>query len=441
MEFIRNWFKDAFLVCCHELKKIFGDSGVMIIVTVAGLGYPLLYNCIYHNGILEETPIAVVDDSDCEASRRFIRKVDATRELCVMCKCATMEEAESLMKSRKVNGVMYFPHDFGERIAGGKTAILSIYADMSSFLYYKNLLLGTNFVMLDDMKHIQVERYSAGGMSDQQVSQLITAIPYEENNPYNRTFSYTIFFLSAALILIIQQVMFYGMCMRVGTAREEGRNFTRLLNRMSGPGVGRVVLGRGAAYWLLFMAIGIYIACLVPAIFQLPQRGNFFEILVLLMFYVTDCVFFSTTCSSFFTRRETVMVLLLFISPIALFLTGFSWPVTAFPAFWKYFSYLFPSTFACQAFINMNTAGGDLLTVHNLMVCLVVQTSVYCLTSFIAAYVEYRRVYNEPEPMAAWVEKWRPRIQELEEKRKQLEEKRRQQFQDLLKRVEDNIRK
>ena len=385
---LKKWFGDAVLICRRELKRIVTDGGVMLIFCVAGLGYPLLYNCIYHNGILEDTPIAVVDESHSVHSRRYIRKVDATRELRVARKCATIAEAEELMRQRKVKGVIYFPEDFGRDIDECRTATLSIYADMSSFLYYKNLMMGANFVMLDEMEKIKIERYSAGGMSDQEISQLIESIPYDENNPYNKTFSYSIFFLSAALLLIIQQVMFYGVCLLAGTVREEGSSYLRLCSRTGGPAVGSVVAGRAAAYWMIFMFIGVYIACLVPAMFGLPQRGSFWDILVLLLVYVTDCVFFTTAWSSFFRKRETVLVALLFISPVAMFLTGFSWPVTAFPKVWRLFSYIFPTSFACPAFINLNTAGCELSQVGNLLNGLLIQTGVYFLFSVLA----FRRI-------------------------------------------------
>ena len=389
---LKKWFGDAVLICRRELKRIVTDGGVMLIFCVAGLGYPLLYNCIYHNGILEDTPIAVVDESRSIHSRRYIRKVDSTRELRVAQKCATMAEAEELMRERKVKGVLYFPEEFGRDIDECRTATLSIYADMSSFLYYKNLMLGANFVMLDEMEKIKIERYGAGGMSDQEISQLIEAIPFDENNPYNKTFSYSIFFLSAALLLIIQQVMFYGVCLLAGTVREEGNSHLRLCCRPGGPDVGSVVAGRAAAYWMIFMFIGVYIACLVPAMFGLPQRGSFADILVLLLVYVTDCVFFATAWSSFFHKRETVLVALLFISPIAMFLTGFSWPVTAFPKVWRLFSYIFPTSFACPAFINLNTAGCELPQVGDLLNGLLIQTVAYCLISVLAAHLESIRI-------------------------------------------------
>lgn len=387
-QFVAQWLKDFWGICCHEWKQIRHDSGVIIIFTIGALGYPILYNLLYYNGVLENTPIAVVDDANCAESRRFIREVDATREVEIAYKCASMEDARHLFQQRKVNGIIYFPRDFGTKLARMETATLSIYADMSSFLYYKNLMLGSNFVMLHEVGQIQMERYADAGFTDAQSAQLVSAIPYEENNPYNRTFSYTIFFLSAALLMVVQQTMFYGMTMLAGTAREEHHNFALLPDNLEGVGIGRVVLGRGFAYGLIYLAIGMYIALLVPAIFDLPQRGNYWDILTLLLFFIADCVLFCSFWSSFITRRETVFILLLVMSPVAMFLTGFSWPTTAFPPFWKAFSYLFPSTFGCQAFINLNTAGGDLDTIRLQIIALTIQGAIYYFASCVAIYVE-----------------------------------------------------
>ena len=232
-------------------------------------------------------------------------------------------------------------------------------------------------------------------MTDQQADASVHAVRYEDVNPYNRAFSYSIFLISAILLLIVQQVMFYGMSMSVGTMREENRSFATLPDTLQGRGVGRVVLGRGAVYWLIFMLIGIYVACIVPALFRFPQRGDFWDILLLLAVFVTDCVFFSMTWSTLVTRRESAFVLFLFMSPICVFLTGFSWPTTAFPAFWRWFSYLFPSTFGCQAFINLNTAGADLEIAAPQLRALCIQSVVYFVLACVAVYVENFAMRNK----------------------------------------------
>lgn len=399
--YLKEWFRDTVGIFYSELKTLVTDVGVMVILVVAGFLYPLLYNKIYENGILEDTPIAVVDDADCSESREYIRELDATREIHIAYRCADMPEAEKLFQEREVNGIIYFPEDFGTKLANLETTVLSVYTDMSSFMYYKNLLMASQFVMLHNIGQIQIDRYSAMGMTEQEAEQLVRPVIYEENNPYNVTFSYSIFLISAILLLIVQQVMLYGMSLCVGTMREEKNSFCSLVDKFAGKGVGRVILGRGLAYWLIFMVIGLYIAFIVPAIFDFPQRGQFFDILLLLVSFVTDCVFFSMVWSSLVTKRESVFLLMLFMSPICLFLTGFSWPTSAFPPFWKYFSYLFPSTFACRGFINLNTAGGDLGSIHFQLRGISFQTIGYFILSIILIYYENFRLTHKSKLAAA----------------------------------------
>ncbi len=386
--YVKSWLKDALGIFNLELGRLLRDGGVMIIFIVAGFLYPILYNFVYRNGVLEDTPIAVVDDAGCTDSRRMIREMDATREIEIAYRCTDMEEARELFRDRRVNGIIYFPSDFGDRLANKETAVFSIYADMSSFLYYKNLLMGSEFVMLNEINGIKVERYRFDGLTDQQADASVNTVLYDDVNPYNRAFSYSIFLISAILMLIIQQVMFYGMSMSVGTMREENRSFASLPDTLKGRGVGRVVLGRGAVYWLIFMVIGIYVTTIVPAMFGFPQRGNFWDIMILLAIFVTVCVFFCMTWSTLVTRRESAFILFLFMSPVCIFLTGCSWPTTAFPAFWKWFSYLFPSTFGCQAFIDLNTAGADLEIVAPQLKALCLQGMVYFVLACGAVYVE-----------------------------------------------------
>ncbi len=408
--YLGRWFQDFKGICGHELKQIFSDWGVMLIFFVAGLAYPLLYNVVYLNGILNDTPVAVVDEAACSQSREFIRQIDATREVEVAYKCINMDEAQRLMQERKVKGIILFPRDFGDKLARMETAVLSVYADMSSFLYYKNALMATNFVMLDNIRSIQIERYEALGYTAQEASQLTQPLLYEENNPYNRAFSYNFFLVTAILLIIIQQTMFYGMSLLAGTQREKNNSFASLPDRLSGHGVGRVVLGRGMAYWLVYVAVGLYIAFIVPAIFGLPQRGNFFDILLLLLFFVTDCVLFSETWSVMISRRETVFVLFLAISPICLFLTGTSWPTISFSGFWKIFSYIFPSTFGVQAFLNMNSAGGDLSAATTQIFALSVQTIIYYFLASATLYAENWAINHK---------------REIDEVREKIDEKRR----------------
>ncbi|MCF0172821.1 MAG: ABC transporter permease, partial [Bacteroidales bacterium] len=280
----------------------------------------------------------------------------------------------------------------------GHTATLSLYCDMSSFFYYKNLLMGANRVMLQEMADIKLYRCTGSGMSEEQALQLTQAIPYEENNRYNPAFAYNIFLLSIILFVMIQQTMFYGMSIINGTARERGQNLYRLPGRDGRSGVLRYVSGRGLAYLLVYLFLGLYISTIVPAIFGIvPQRGSFFGIAALTLLFVVDCVAFSMVWSSLSLRRESVFLLFLFLSPICVFLTGTSWPAFAMPRFWQLVSYILPSTFGCQAYLNMNTAGMGFEGASSQITAMIIQTAVYLLAAILIARFSGRKGHLPPK--------------------------------------------
>ena len=114
---IKQFLEDLAEVCQAEWGRIFGNTGVLLIIFVAGVGYPLIFNGIYTQENLYDVPVAVVDDARCEESERFIHKMDATPEIEVRYEASSMAEAKHLMANRKVNGIIHFPSDYGERLA------------------------------------------------------------------------------------------------------------------------------------------------------------------------------------------------------------------------------------------------------------------------------------------------------------------------------------
>ena len=387
--YLGQWFRDAWGIFVNELRMIVRDNGVMLIFCFAGLVYPLLYNWIYGYGVVDEMPVAVVDLSGGSYSRRYVRELDATRECAVAFDCSSLEEAKRLLEEQKVHGIVCIPADFDGKLNRMEQAVISTYSDMSTFLYYKNMTLATNQVMLDEVHRIQTERYAAAGYVGEDAVQLIEPVQYDSFLQFNPTISFTMFFVYMAMMMILQQVMFYGSSTLAGTLREEGRSVASLTENLSGHGMGRIVLGRGFAYYLIFIFLGVFGTLLVPWLFHLPMHCRWWEVLVLLLFYVADIIFFSFTWSSAIAKRETVLVLLLFVTPIAVFLTGFTWPTSNFPVFWRVLSYVFPSTFGCRGFMTLCNSG-TLEAIAPEIRALTIQTVSYFVLASVAARVENR---------------------------------------------------
>lgn len=370
---------DLFYIWKQEFRTTFRDQGVLIFFVLVPLVYPLIYSFIYTNETIREVPTVVVDDSRSSLSREYLRKVDASPETSIVAYCADMEEAKLMLKDCKAYGIIYIPAHFSDDIVQGKQTQVSIFCDMSGLLYYKALLTANTNVSLAMNAAIKMER--AGNTTARQDEITAYPIEYEDVAIFNPTNGFAAFLIPAVLILIIQQTLLLGIGLSAGTAREHNQ-FKDLvpINRHYN-GTLRIVMGKGLSYFMVYSLVAVYILCVVPRLFSLNQIAIPGVLTLFTLPYLTACIFFAMTASIAIRNRETCMLLFVFTSVPLLFLSGISWPGSAMPSFWKYFSYLFPSTFGINGYVRINSMGATLNEVAFEYRALWMQTGIYFLTT------------------------------------------------------------
>lgn len=370
---------DLFYIWKQEFRTTFRDQGVLIFFVLVPLVYPLIYSFIYTNETIREVPTVVVDNSRSSLSREYLRKVDASPETSIVAHCADMEEAKLMLKDRKAYGIIYIPAHFSDDIARGKQTQVSIFCDMSGLLYYKALLTANTNVSLAMNADIKMKR--AGNTTARQDEITAYPIEYEDVAIFNPTNGFAAFLIPAVLILIIQQTLLLGIGLSAGTAREQNR-FKDLvpINRHYN-GTLRIVMGKGLSYFMVYSLVAVYILCVVPRLFSLNQIAIPGVLTLFALPYLAACIFFAMTASIAIRNRETCMLLFVFTSVPLLFLSGISWPGAAMPEFWRYFSYIFPSTFGINGYVRINSMGATLNEVSFEYQALWIQTGIYFLTT------------------------------------------------------------
>lgn len=386
----KYWLKirETWWVFTEELKRIFRDPGVMVIFFVGTLAYPIIYNFIYWKDNIENVPVAVVDMSSSPQSRSFLHRWNATPEVNLAYYCTSMAEAEQLMRAQKVHGIIYFPSDFETCLQSGlKTAHISLYCDMSSFMYLKAVYLSCNRVLLEDMSGVQIDRYQSMGMDKQFSHMLVQAATYTETALYCESGGYASFLIPAVLMLMIHQTLFFGICMLGGTAREENKELFLIPGRRRGYSVLRITLGRAAAYFLLYFALGAIVLLGVPRLFSLPHIGNPIDILKMLVPYLLAVIFFSMSVSVFIRNRESGMVLLVSTSLIFMFIAGVSWPQEMLPDEWRMLSYCFPYTWGVHGFLHINSMGATLAGTAREYIALWIMAGCFFVTTCVLLWI------------------------------------------------------
>lgn len=384
---VQKWIsiiKDILSIYRNEFKVVFSDRGVVIIFIVASLAYPMLYCGLYKNETLVNTPIAVVDKSGSANSRTLLRHIDASPDVEIAARFTSMEEARKAFDQRKVHGIVFIPAEFNKKLSSNQQATVSIYCDMSSFLYYRALMQASNYSVLDMGKKIQTDRLNAQGITGESASMVSEPVPFEGIGLFNGGMGFASFLMPAILILIIHQTLFFGISMLSGTSREENRFHELVSSKLHRGGTFRVIIAKAACYLSIYLVFSFYILEVTPHVFNLPHIGAAIDILKLMIPFLLATIFFSMTISVFFPNRETGMILFLFFSLILLFLSGVSWPQSNINGFWKTFSWIFPAIHGIQAYIKINTMGAGIQQIRFEYVSLWIQTALYfsttCLT-------------------------------------------------------------
>jgi ABC-2 type transport system permease protein len=189
---------------------------------------------------------------------------------------------------------------------------------------------------------------------------LVQDAPYTETALFTPTGGYGSFLIPAVLVMILHQTLFFGICMLAGTVREERTELYRIPGRKRGYSALRTILGRGAAYFLIYYALAAILLGLLPRLFNLPHIGAIEDVLRLNVPFILSVIFMSICVGFCIRNRESGLVLLISTSLVFLFIAGISWPKEMIPAGWRYISYLIPYTWAANGFIHINSMGASL---------------------------------------------------------------------------------
>ena len=368
----------------HELKTSFRDRGVVIMFILGPLIYPLLYAGMYLNETLVDVPIGIVDNSHSSFSSQLIRNLDATENMKIYSHYSSMAEAQQAYDNRDIHGIIYIPKELNYKICKNEQATVSVYCDVSSFMYYRTIYQSCNYTILNMSKKIQILRLNASGITGESATMIADPMPYQNISLYNTGGGFASFLLPGILVLILFQTLFFGITMLAGTSREENRFHLLVSAKAHCGGIFRVICGKAALYFLVYSVWIFYALGIIPQLFNLPHIGNPVDLIKMMIPFLLAAIFFSMSVSVFIPNRETSMILFMFFSIILLFLSGITWPQSNINGFWKVFAWIFPATHGIQGYIKINSMGADIQHASFEYISLWTQTALYFVTTSVA---------------------------------------------------------
>ena len=369
----------------NEFKTISGSFAIVLVLMGGIFMYGLLYNYMYAPDVVRNVPVVVVDNSKTELSREYIRLLNATPQVDVIATGEDFPQAKELMKRDEAAGILYLPHDFTDRVSRGDESVFIMYETTSAFLYYLSIQEASagSMLALNDRYRPEMLVFLPAGDAEQLAS--LQPIDVAGTALYNYTEGYGTYLIPAVLIVI----MFQTLLMVIGMVSGEERQFKLLqAYRPTLAQSGRLVIGKTFVYMLLYAVFSLFLLGLIPLIFDLPDIGNVWNIVMLLIPFLMATSFFGLTASIVFTDSDAPLLMIAFFSVGLIFLSGVSYPLELMPWYWKLSHFLIPAAPATLAYVKLNSMGASMAEIHTEYITLWIQ----CVVYFVLSCLVYR--YN-----------------------------------------------
>lgn len=375
----RSVFLRAFT---DEIRLIFTDAGAILIFFLAMFIYPVLYTLAYQKEVIRDLPVAVVDMDHSASSRKYTRMLDATEQLRVSDKPASMMEAKSLFYDGKARGVIVIPDRFERNLTSGVSNVVSVYCDASYFLLYKQVFAGATYANSAFSAEVEVNRMMMEGKSQSQAIEMQNPLRTDTHNLFNPAGGYGHFVVPPILFIILQQTLLVGIGMLGGTIREK-KQFIRYVAFAHKPrSTAELIFAKASAYVVVYIVNSVLCLGLMYHFYSLPDKANVFLLGLLLVpaFYAVS--FLGMAISMFFKERIHAYVFLVFLSPAVVFMSGLSWPSISIPMPMQYLAMIFPSTEIVPALLKLRVYGSGFAGVHHEYIILMIQLVLYFFLAF-----------------------------------------------------------
>lgn len=385
----------------NELRAVRKDSGALLILFGALIVYPLVYSIAYQNEIVRDLKTLVVDLDKSTTSSKLTMMINQSEEIDVVGELRSMDEARNLFSDGKASGVILIPSGFEKDLYSGRQADVAVYADGSYFLIYRQLVSGALKSIGTFSAGIAVKKFMMQGMPYEQAIISIDPVSADFHLLFNANSGYGSFVMPGLVLIIIQQTLLIGIGMLGGTVKEKGRYSYLVPRKLSRRDVIPVLLGKSLAYLIIYLINCIVVLVVFYHWFGYPNLANYLHLLILVVPFLLSTIFLGITLSVLFRKRESSIMFMVFLSPIVMFLSGISWPVSSIPRFLYQLAHVFPSTLMVPAYLRLRIMGVPLAAVRYELLLLLLQTAVYFTTAYFAIYWsskhKIKRMQNIPQ--------------------------------------------
>lgn len=373
--------KQVLNIAIFEMRQIFNDKLLALMVFAVPLLYAALFGSIYVSAVLTNIPLGIVDLDRSALSREVADAFANEPRFKIISELGSYAQLEEGMKNGTVRAGVVIPEDFAANVALHRpTEILMVY-DASNLIWGLNIRRYTVEVV-NKFSTDHAAAYLAGlGLSTREISNTLNTVSCNIEVLYNPTYSYTTFIIMGLFILIIHQLGL--LCVGLTVTREKERN-TWIQYLAATVPAWKIFFGKSLPYFLASIfnyALLIWFAVHLVHVKVEGQASLILALGLAFILIITPLGFYLSVRAA---NSLQITRWLMLLSVPFFFIAGYTWPKTHIPAAINGLAALLPYNWMAEAMrlVTVKNLGSAAVQLHTLVLCAMAALSLLLAATF-----------------------------------------------------------
>lgn len=337
-------FKRVYSIAVKEYKHIMRDPFTLAVALILPLVFVYLFGFIIDLDY-KHMPLKVRDNDQTPASRRFLQEISSSGYFDLLPLHGQLEAEDAVNKNDSA-GVLFIKKGFGRNISRGdlskpgKAQLLIDGSDNTRASIMLNYMGGavqkTNQVFAGLNKDVPAEVLAGAALADSIRTRFL----------FNPELNSRWFIVPALNTVIIG---FLSIVLTALTVAKEWENGSMELLLSTPVRPAEIVLGKLAPYFILTFFDILLVFVLAVLVFKIPFAGSFVLYMFACAVYITGALALGLLISVVTRTQQSAIQFAFAVGLLPSFIfSGFIFPIENMPAFFRYFTMLFPQRWFLQ---------------------------------------------------------------------------------------------
>ena len=363
------FWRGVWRVARREVSAISRDRLYISVVVLLPIAMMAFFAIIFRSGVIENLPIAVVDEDRSIMSQRLVRMLDSTRGVDVTYSAMSIDEAERLMLGGDVSAIVYIASGFSRGLNNGEGGVVECYipgTSLSAAGIVEQSVQGcvralSESLSVDKLQTLQVGyKEAVADISPINLVVRITANPYLN---YGYYLSPVFMFMGVVIFTVISTIFAIGRELRYATVPE-------WLDLASGSLLGATI-GKLLPLTVAMTLMMQLVFAILFAMMGMECAGSYWVLSLLsvlfIVAYQSVALFIIVMCANL----RLGLSLGGGFAVMAFTFSGITFPVMAMYGVARLLSHIFPLTHFTQIFINIAMRGCDFIYLQERVLSLI----------------------------------------------------------------------